>query len=393
MISREALRARWGVTLCFFLNGAAWSSIIPRYPEIRRTLALGDLEWGLVIAIGPLAGLAFGLASAHLIRRFGSANLAVVAQTAGILTLNVLGTATHPAVFALGLVLMAAFDGLCDTAMNSHGLRVQRLFSRSIITGFHAWWSLGAVVGGLLGSAGAQLGAPLWLQCLMLSLFFGVLALLARHWMLDGKDPFRPHDVREVASRIPLGVVVRLLALSTLAASAAMIEDSPASWGGIYMDEMFTVAPFWVGGAFVALQATQMIGRFTGDRVIDRFGRRRTVTLGLVVAALGMGLVVLVPSPATTILGYAAAGWGIATTIPGAMNAADDIPGMRNGTGLTIVTAMFRVGMLLGPPIIGALAETFGIRWAMAALPLAALLALALTPSLNPPRPSAAARP
>lgn len=384
-VTSEARRARWGVTLCFFLNGAAWSSVIPRYPEIRRTLELGDLEWGLMLSVGPLAGLLFGLASAHLIRRFGSANLAVAMQTAGIFTLNILGNATHPAVFAVGLILMAAFDGLCDTAMNSHGLRVQRLFSRSIITGFHAWWSLGAVVGGLLGSAGAQLRMSVWLQCLVLSIVFGVLAIVARYWMLDGKDPFRPHDVH-VPGRIPMPILLRLLALGILAASAAMIEDSPASWGGIYMDEMFSVAPFWVGGAFVALQGAQMIGRFTGDRIIDRFGRRRTVTMGLGAAAVGMGIVVGLPSPATTILGFAIAGWGIATTIPGAMNAGDDIPGLRNGTGLTIVTAMFRIGILLGPPTIGLLAELFGIRWAMAALPLAAVLALALTPALGKDR-------
>ncbi|NLE96895.1 MAG: MFS transporter [Propionibacterium sp.] len=382
MIPTEARRARWGVVLCFFLNGAAWSTLLPRYPEIRRMLEVGDLAWGVMISAGPLGGLIFGLFSARLLRRFGSANVAVVMQTAGILCLNLLGNATHPFTFTLGLVLMFSFDGVCDTAMNSHGLRVQRLYSRSIITGFHAWWSVGAVTGGLLGSLGAQLRTPIWLQCLVLSLVFAVLAMLARHWMLDGKDPFHAHSVG-VGGRIPAPVLLRLVALGMMAASTVLIEDSPASWGAIYMDEMFTLAPFWVGGAFVALQLAQVLGRFLGDRQIDRFGRRRTIAAGLVIAAVGMTLAVAVPSPATTILGYALAGWGIASSVPGAMNAADDIPGLPHGTGLTIVTAMFRIGNLLGPPIIGAISQFVGIRWALVAVPLAALVALALTPALG----------
>lgn len=382
MIPREAVRARWGVILCFFLNGAAWSTLLPRYPEIRRMLAVGDIEWGLMISAGPLGGLLFGLLSARLLRRFGSANVAVVMQTAGILCLNVLGNATHPFTFTLGLVLMFSFDGICDTAMNSHGLRVQRLFSRSIITGLHAWWSVGAVTGGLLGSLGAQLRTPVWLQCLVLSLVFGVLAMLARYWMLSGKDPFHAHSVG-VGGKIPAPVLLRLIALGMMAAATVVIEDSPASWGAIYMDEMFTVAPFWVGGAFVALQGAQVIGRFTGDRLVDRFGRRRVIMTGLILSAVGMALAVAIPSPAMTIIGYAIAGWGIAAAIPGAMNAADDLPGLPHGTGLTIVTAMFRIGGLLGPPAIGAISEFVGIRWALIAVPLAALIALALAPALG----------
>lgn len=382
MIPTEARHARWGVVLCFFLNGAAWSSILPRYPEIRRMLEVGDLAWGVIVGIGPLGGLVLGMFSARMMRRFGSANVAVVMQTAGIMCLNVLGNATHPAVFAVGLFAMMAFDAVCDTAMNAHGLRVQRLYSRSIITGFHAWWSVGAVTGGLLGSLGAQLRTPIWLQCLVLSLVFGALALLARHWMIDGKDPFRP-DSMSIGGRIPGPVLLRLIALGLMAASTVMIEDSPASWGAIYMDEMFVLAPFWVGGAFVALQGAQVVGRFLGDRFVDRFGRRTTITSGILVAALGMAIAVAFPSPATTILGYALAGWGIASSVPAAMNAADDIPGLPHGTGLTIVTTMFRIGQLLGPPAIGAMSEALGIRWALVPVLLAAVLALVLTPSLG----------
>lgn len=387
MATLEARRARWGVTLCFVLNGVAWSTLLPRFPEIKRNLEIADFSWGIIIALGPIAGLIIGLFAARLIRRFQSAGVAVITQSLGIMCLNLLGNASSAWMFALGIMLMMSFDSLCDIAMNSHGMRVQKLYRRSILNGFHAWWSVGAVSGGLIGAAAAQFHVWIWLQCLVASIVFGALALLARHWMLDGPDPLPEQTEEEKGRRfIPPSLLLRLVALGMLAAAAGLVEDSGASWGAIYMDRMFEVAPFVAGLAFVALQGAQTIGRFTGDALVDRMGRRPAMTLGLAIATVGMGMAVALPNPALTLLGFAAAGWGIATAIPGAMNAGDEMPGLPHGTGLTIVTSLCRVGFLAGPPIIGAVIELTGIRWGLFAVPFAALVGLLLTPALTPPK-------
>ncbi len=387
MIPEEVRRARWGVTLCFLLNGVAWSTLLPRFPEIKRALEIADFQWGVIIALGPVCGLLAGMLTARLIRRFQSAGVAVVAQALGILCLNIMGNASVWWVFALGVMLMASFDALTDIAMNSHGMRVQKRYGRSILNGFHAWWSVGAVVGGLLGSAAAQARLAIWLQCLVASLVFGALALLARHWMLDGPDPLPPQTDEERGRRfIPWPLLLRLIALGMLAAAAGLVEDSGGSWGAIYMDRMFEVAPFVAGLAFVALQGAQMIGRFTGDRLVDALGQRRAITLGLSLATLGTAAAVAFPSPWLTLVGFALAGWGIATSIPGAMHAGDTLPGLPHGTGLTIVTSICRVGFLAGPPMIGAVIELTGIRWGLIVVPVSALVALLLTPALEAPK-------
>ncbi len=388
VIAPEVRRARWGVIALFWLNGVAWASILPRYPEIKQSLGLSDTFWGVSVAIGPVGGLIAGLFTARLMRRFNSAVVAVISLVLYIAMLNIIGNATVAAVFVLGVFLMAAFDALTDISMNAHGLRVQKLYGRSILNSFHGWWSVGAVCGGFLGSAAAQAGIPIWLQCLVATVLFGAGALVARTLLLRTPDHHATDIIASAGAksprRLPTPILLRLLALGLLGASAGLIEDTGATWGAIYMDRAFDITLFVTGMAFVALQGAQMIGRFTGDALVNRLGHRPALIQGGAIAAAGMLFAVLVPSPATTIIGFACAGWGVATAIPSAMHAADELPGMQSGSGLTIVTWMLRLGFFAGPPLIGMLADATSLRWALFVLPACAMVMLLLTPALKP---------
>ncbi|MFV0428800.1 MAG: MFS transporter, partial [Arachnia sp.] len=389
--SSEARRARIGILVIFWLNGAGIGSLLPRYPEIKTALELSDTAWGIAIAVGPIGGLAAGLLTATLIRRFSSAWVCVVSQALGVMCLNISGNATTGVVFALGLFTMAAFDALTDISMNAHGLRVQRLYGRSILNSLHGWWSIGAVSGGFLGSIAAQAHLPVWIQTAITSVVFAGIALAARPLLLAGPDQAGVPEPREVAPRprgIPGAVLVRLAALGMLGAAAGVIEDSASSWGAVYLDRAFAVVPFVSGMAFVALQASQMIGRFTGDALVHRFGPVPSLVQGMAAAGLGILLAVILPTPATTIVGFAAAGWGVATVIPSAMRAADELPGLKHGSGLTVVTWLMRIGFFAGPPIIGALGDAVGLRWALLVVPAAAALAIILSPALKPLSPA-----
>ena len=119
--------------MLFWLNGVAWSSILPRYPEIKESLRLDDQWWGIAVAIGPVGGLVAGLVTAALIRRYSSAWVSVVSQVVGIAILNLIGNAPAAWVFAVGVFLMASLDTLTDISMNAHGLRVQELYGRPIL--------------------------------------------------------------------------------------------------------------------------------------------------------------------------------------------------------------------------------------------------------------------
>lgn len=392
MLSSVARRARVGVIGLFWLNGAAWSSLVPRYPEIKASLELSNSSWGLLLALGPLGGIAAGLFTARLMRRFSSAGVAVAAQIAGICNLVILGSADVAWVFASALFMMSGLDALTDIAMNAHGLRVQKMYRRTILSSFHAWWSIGAVSGGLIGSAGAQARIPVLWQCIGAVVVFGLMSFGTRGLLLagaDAADAEAEHQKSKTSRRFPTTIVLRAIALGMLGVAAASVEDVGSSWGALFMIDTYQSSPFVAGLAFVMLQGTQTVGRFTGDRVIDRFGPRATVAWGAALTGTGMAVSLLVGNQWISLLGFSLAGLGIAVTIPAAMHAGDDLPGLAPGVGLTIVTWFLRLGLFASPPVIGYLGDLAGLRWALMIVPVAAVTMIVFSPALNRVEPVA----
>jgi MFS family permease len=391
-LSPQLQRARVAVALCFFLNAVFYATLVPRLPEVKADLGLSNSSLGAALAAVPLGALVAGLFSAALIRRFTSARVA----TSGLVLLGVLlsGVAVAPNWPALAAILLVAggLDAVIDVAQNAHGLRVQRLYRRSILNGFHGVWSIGAVSGGLLGSAAAGLGIPLGVHLGATAVVFGALAVLAYRAMLPGDDHADLDEAADGDDRVPAetrangrrGAVLALAALGVLATCGAFVEDAGASWSALYLRTELAAGAATAGLGFVALQGAMTLGRLTGDRVVDRFGQRRVVQVGGAVIAAGMGLALAFPSVPATLAGFALAGLGVATLIPAVYHAADELPGLRRGTGLAVINWLLRIGFLLSPLLIGVLADATSLRVALLAVVLAGLGALLLSRSLRP---------
>lgn len=381
--SRDARGARAAVALLFFTNGVLFANVWPRYPEIKASLGIGNAEWGAAIAAFPLGSLMVGLAAARIVRRYRSARVA----TGGLLLLGValvlLAFAPNFAAFALVLFVAGSLDAIVDVAQNSHGFRVQRLYGRSVVNSFHGIWSVGAVAGGLMGSAAAALSVALEAHLAGVYLMFSV-ALLASHGrLLQGSDGFeQPNEdglpTVRVGGHERAKVRRLLLPLAVLAACGALVEDAGATWGAIYMREEVGSGVGTAGLALVALMVSMTIGRLLGDRVVDRFGQRTVVRAGGGLTAAGMAAALAVPAVATTIAGYAVAGLGVATLVPAAMHTADEIPGISRGTGLTFVNWFLRLGFFLSPLAVGILADVWTLRAALVTVVVAGALVVVL---------------
>jgi hypothetical protein len=294
------------------------------------------------------------------------------------------------------LFVIGALDSVVDVAQNAHGLRVQRLYGRSIVNSLHGVWSIGAVLGGLMGSAAAGLRLPLAVHLSISAVLFSGIALVAYRFLLPGpEDAERTAEAEDLAAadghpgappahhgagrRRFTGTAVRMLiALGVLAACGALVEDAGASWGAIYLTDNLHAGAATAGLAVVALQVAMTIGRLTGDRVVDRFGQRTVVRAGGVLAALGMGAALAVPSVPTALAGFALAGLGVATLVPAAMHTADELPGLPPGTGLTIVSWLLRGGFLLSPPLVGLVADLTSLRVGLLTVVLAGVITAVL---------------
>ncbi|MFD4112869.1 MFS transporter [Streptomyces niveus] len=403
-------QARTAVAVLFFTNGALFANLLPRFPQIKADLGIGNAAYGLAVAAFPTGAIVAGLAAGALIRRYGSGRVAVggtVLTGIGVLAAGLSGSVV---LFATALLLAGAMDAITDVAQNAHGLRVQRRYGRSIINSFHAIWSIGAVTGGSMAAGAIALDLSLGQHLLISAVVFGIAACVALRFCLTGPDtepdteaakeetnggvaretgaeseelaPQREEKLRK--TRLRTGYV--LAALVLIAASGALVEDAGSSWAALYLSDSLHASGTLAASGYIALVGAQFVGRMIGDRLVDRFGQRAVARSGGLIAAVGMGLALAVPTATGTILGFATAGFGVATLVPAAMHEADELPGLKPGSGLTIVSWLMRLGFLLSPPIVGLVADSTSLRVGLLVVPLAGLMVMVLAGVLQPRR-------
>ncbi|GAA2016520.1 MFS transporter [Nakamurella flavida] len=372
-------RARLAVSALFFTNGALFANLLPRYPQIKADLGLDNTAYGLAVAAFPAGALVAGVAAGVVIRRLGSAWAATAGTVLTSLGALAAGLAPTAWVFAVALFLAGAMDAVTDVAQNAHGLVVQRRYGRSIINSFHAIWSIGAVTGGAMAAGAIALGLPIGVHLGISAVVFSAVALTALRFCLPrtvagGEDQPPPAHAagRAAASRTRIGMIAAALVLIAIAGS--VVEDAGNSWAAVYLSGSLQAPAAVAATGFIALVGAQFVGRLVGDRLVDRFGQRVVARTGGLIAAAGMGAALAFPSVPGTILGFAAAGFGVATLVPAAMQEADELPGLKPGTGLTLVSWLMRLGFLFSPPIVGAIADAASLRVGLLVVPAAGLL-------------------
>jgi MFS family permease len=382
-------RARIATAALFLTNGAIFANLLPRYPDIKADLHLSNAVYGAAIAAYSGGALVAGLAAGALIRRFSSSRVAV-AGTIGIAVFVVAaGLAPSPLALAAALFVAGASDSVTDVAQNAHALRVQRNYGRSIINSFHAVWAVGAILGGLMGAGAIAVHMPRSTQLAIAGAVFGAVAVLAYPHLLRGPDHDDHPSARSAgggAAGIPVAgipVYATLVALVVIAIAGATVEDAGSSWATLYLRDSLGAPGAIAAFGYVALVGFMFIGRLVGDRLVDRFGERVVVRTGGFVTAAGMGAALAFPSVPGTMAGFAAAGLGVATLIPAAMHGADQLPGMRPGTGLTVVTWLMRVGFFGAPLLVGVVADATSLRVGLLAVPVAGVVVMALAGALS----------
>ncbi|MDQ2636923.1 MAG: MFS transporter, partial [Actinomycetota bacterium] len=183
-------------------------------------------------------------------------------------------------------------------------------------------------------------------------------------------------------------VYATLLALVVIAVAGAVVEDAGSSWATLYLRDGLGAPGELAAFGYVALVGAMFVGRLIGDRLVDRFGERAVVRAGGFVAAAGMGAALAFPSVPGTIAGFAAAGFGVATLIPSAMHGADQLPGLRPGTGLTVVTWLMRIGFFGAPLVVGLIADATSLRLGLLSVPVAGVVVMLLAGALSARRPA-----
>lgn len=359
-------RARFAVGAMFAVNGLTFANLVPRYPEIKAALGLDNAAFGTAIACWPLGALVSGLLAGAAVTRWTSARVTLVGSLIMVVLINLVAWAPSWLALAAVFFVVGLIDALIDIANNAHGLWVQRRLGTSIITSLHGVWSVGAVLGGLLGSAVAGFGVPVELHLLGTGVVFATLAIVFSRFLLPGPDPDdRPQTATPRRRRVSAALLARLLLIGAVGLAGAAGEDAGNTWGALYLTGVLGTSAALGGAAFVAMQGLMIVGRFGGDPLVTRYDAGRVSQVSALLMVVGLALVVAVPSVVTAVVGFGVVGLGIAVLIPLAMQAADELPGLPRGFGLAAAGWLMRVGFLVTPPLVGLLADATSLRWAL----------------------------
>jgi MFS family permease len=368
--------ARGAVAAVFVINGLLFGSWAARIPAVRDRVGLSDGELGLAlacIAIGAIVAMPIAGGRAA---RVGSRNATRVALALACLSTGVVALAPSlPALCALTLLAGVAMGSL-DVTMNAHGVAVERRYGRPILAGFHAGFSVGGLAGGALAALAAAAGVDVRVHLAVVALLGLVVGLAWSRRFLPSSEDALGH-AEPVFVRPPRA----LWALGALAFACLLIEGASGDWSGVYLrDELGTSAGVAALG-FTAFSITMTLGRLFGDRLVARFGPEAIVRAGGSIAAVGFGLALLASWAPAGILGFACLGAGMSGVVPIVFRASGRVPGMAPGVALAAASSTGYLGFMVGPPIIGGLAELVGLPVALGVLVLlgAAVALLART--------------
>ncbi|WP_437603868.1 MFS transporter [Sorangium sp. So ce590] len=385
----DVARARRAVSVMFVANGIAFASWAARVPAVRERLGLSDGALGLaLLGIACGAILAFR-AAGPLIARFGSRGVTRVSAVLLCAALPVPALAPSFAALVAALLLLGVSNGLMDVAMNAQAVEVERRHGRPILASFHGMFSLGGLIGAALGALAADRALSPAAHLL------AVAAVLAAAVTAEGgalSADARPEaPAAAAAGASGEGRSTRLVLLGLIAFCSSIGEGAMANWSAVYLrDELHTTAAVAATG-YAVFSLAMLLGRFSGDGLTQRFGAERLVRAAGLLVAGGLGAALIANVPAAMLLGFACVGAGLSIVVPLVFRAGASAPGVAPGRALATLATMSYGGFLVGPPVIGLIADHLTLRGGLVLVVALVLVIVVLAPAVA--RGSAAGAP
>jgi MFS family permease len=360
-------RARLGVTLSFLTHGFISSTFFARIPDYKSRLELSNTvlgfcllasSVGVLVALGPVGKLAARKGSSAVLTK-ASYLLVVIAPLVG-LSYNAIS-------FAVTLFIFGVAIAAQDVCMNTHGVTLEQKSNSRYMGRFHAFWSVGGLTGAVTGGLAAQLKLSEFTHALIASVIVLAVVLKNNQRYLPGDEDKHVYEEGVKKKRKPR--IIYIMGLLGLAGSIG--EGSAGDWGGVLARETFGASQFIGTLPFIAYSFTMVVGRFFGDQLATKFGASRLLKVGGLLGGVGLAGGLIVGGTGGIIVGWFLFGLALSTVIPLLFSAAGAMANKRfQGTispaeAVAMISGISYFGFIVGPPLMGFLADVMTLRWAM----------------------------
>lgn len=361
--SSYLIRVRFATALFFFGMGFCFATWASRIPDLKLTLNLSESDLGTILFALPIGQLLAMPLSGKVVSKYGSRKIAILGLLSYAFFLTLLGLPTQSWQLGLGLFLFGFFGNFCNIAVNTLGVYTQQLFEKPIMGSFHGSWSLAGFSGALLALIMLYFNLSPFQHFVTVLGIITLLVLFNYKYLVktslknvEEKEKVSFFKVRD-KSLIWLGVI----SFCCMASEGIMFD-----WSGVYFKEIVKAPGSLVVLGYTSFMVTMAIGRFLSDILVGKFGPRKVLITSGFVISTGLYIAVLFPNLIACTLAFMLVGFGVSNVIPIVFNAAGNSKTVPTSIALTIVSSISFMGFLIGPPVIGYIAEMTSLQYSFA---------------------------
>lgn len=359
--TQQKNRIRIAVSLFFFSQGLAFSSWASRIPTIKSALGISEGQLGTLLLMMPIGQLCTMALSGKLVAKYGSKNVLKIVVLIYPLILCFIGLAQNFYQLGAVLFLFGVIGNMCNISVNTQGVEVEKIYGKSIMSSFHGAWSIAGFTGALIG---------LLMMNIHISTFYHfviIYAIIVLNWFLNKKYlveslPAPKQEKKSIFSKPDITLVqLGVIGFLSMATEGAMFD-----WSGVYFQDIVKAPQNLVILGYASFMVMMATGRFVGDYFISRFGKQRIMQISGLLMFSGLMLSVFVPQLIVCTLAFMMVGLGVACNVPTVYSVAGKNKKVNPGVALAMVSSISFLGFLMGPPLIGYIAEMFDLRYSYA---------------------------
>jgi MFS family permease len=354
-------RMRLAMSLFYFGMGFCFATWASRIPDIKSYLGLSEGELGTILFALPLGQLSAMAFSGRIVTRFGSRNVLLSAMPFYAFCLTFIGLAEQPWQLALTLYLFGICANFSNIAINTQGVYTEQIFKKPIMGSFHGSWSLAGFCGALVALVMVKFNLTPY-QHFLIVFGIAILIIIINYRFLVKVKPIikKETDVKNSRFKMPEKSLIWLgiIGFCCMASEGIMFD-----WSGVYFKDIVKAPGALVILGYTSFMITMASGRFLSDILVRKFGTRKILIISGITISFGLYTAVIFPFLIPSTIAFMLVGFGVSNVIPIIYSTTGRTAKIPTGIALTIVSGISFLGFLMGPPIIGHIAELTSLRY------------------------------